>query len=386
MLEKGVTGMRSFVAEPMRHGRLYLAGDAAHIVPPTGAKGLNLAIADVRDAGRGARQLARDGGSGELLDAYSETCLRRVWRAEHFSWWMTSMLHRSPERRPVRAAAAARRSCATSSPRGPPRRCWPRTTSDSRRSDGVFDAIFAPQPLLDELGDRAWLQAMLDAERALAQAEAAVGRDPGRGRRGDRRGLPRRALRRRAHRARGPGLGQPGRAARARAARRRRRRGGGLRALRGDEPGHRRHRRDARQPRARSSSCWPTSPAVDRGLRRARRGAPRDADGRAHAAPAGRCRRRSASRRRRGSPACSRRSSSCSTPRDRLAVQLGGAAGTLAALGEHGPEVVAAGRGRARAGRAGAALAHLARARRGARLGARDARRGRSARSRSTSC
>jgi p-hydroxybenzoate 3-monooxygenase len=96
VLEKGIVGMRSFVVEPMRHGRLYLAGDAAHIVPPTGAKGLNLAIADVRIL---AEALAswHETGSQALLDAYSETCLRRVWRAEHFSWWMTSMLHRSPE-------------------------------------------------------------------------------------------------------------------------------------------------------------------------------------------------------------------------------------------------------------------------------------------------
>ena len=96
VLEKGVTGMRSFVAEPMRYGRLYLAGDAAHIVPPTGAKGLNLAIADVRIL---AEALAswHTGGGTALLDAYSETCLRRVWRAEHFSWWMTSMLHRAPD-------------------------------------------------------------------------------------------------------------------------------------------------------------------------------------------------------------------------------------------------------------------------------------------------
>jgi p-hydroxybenzoate 3-monooxygenase len=95
VLEKGVTGMRSFVAEPMRHGRLYLTGDAAHIVPPTGAKGLNLAIHDVRTL---AEALAAwyAHGSSALLDAYSETCLRRVWRAEHFSWWMTSMLHRTP--------------------------------------------------------------------------------------------------------------------------------------------------------------------------------------------------------------------------------------------------------------------------------------------------
>jgi p-hydroxybenzoate 3-monooxygenase len=96
IIEKGVTGMRSFVVEPMRHGRLYLAGDAAHIVPPTGAKGLNLAIADVRIL---AEALAAWYGRGSqaLLDAYSATCLRRVWRAEHFSWWMTSMLHRAPD-------------------------------------------------------------------------------------------------------------------------------------------------------------------------------------------------------------------------------------------------------------------------------------------------
>ena len=96
VLEKGVTGMRSFVVEPMRHGRLYLAGDAAHIVPPTGAKGLNLAIADVRILAE-ALTAWYAGGSTALLDAYSSTCLRRVWRAEHFSWWMTSMLHRAPD-------------------------------------------------------------------------------------------------------------------------------------------------------------------------------------------------------------------------------------------------------------------------------------------------
>jgi p-hydroxybenzoate 3-monooxygenase len=95
VLEKGVTGMRSFVAEPMRHGRLLLAGDAAHIVPPTGAKGLNLAIADVAVLAE-ALSSWHETGSEALLDAYSETCLRRVWRAEHFSWWMTSMLHRAP--------------------------------------------------------------------------------------------------------------------------------------------------------------------------------------------------------------------------------------------------------------------------------------------------
>jgi p-hydroxybenzoate 3-monooxygenase len=93
VLEKGVTGMRSFVVEPMQWGRLYLAGDAAHIVPPTGAKGLNLALHDVRVLADALVEWY-DNGSTRLLDDYSMTCLRRVWRAEHFSWWMTSMLHR----------------------------------------------------------------------------------------------------------------------------------------------------------------------------------------------------------------------------------------------------------------------------------------------------
>jgi len=91
--QRSVTPMRSFVAEPMRHGRLFLAGDAAHIVPPTGAKGLNLAIADVRLL---AEALAAFYGRGDatLLDAYSELCLRRVWKVERFSAWMTQLLHR----------------------------------------------------------------------------------------------------------------------------------------------------------------------------------------------------------------------------------------------------------------------------------------------------
>ena len=92
--QKGVTPMRSFVADPMRYERLFLAGDAAHIVPPTGAKGLNLAMADVW---RLARALAAhyEKGSDALLDAYSETGVKRTWRAQRFSWWMTSMLHRA---------------------------------------------------------------------------------------------------------------------------------------------------------------------------------------------------------------------------------------------------------------------------------------------------
>jgi p-hydroxybenzoate 3-monooxygenase len=99
IFQKGVIAMRSFVVEPMQHGRLFLAGDAAHIVPPTGAKGLNLAAADVRTL---ARALAAfyAGGRSDLLERYSETALRRVWRAEHFSWWMTSMLHRFHDESP----------------------------------------------------------------------------------------------------------------------------------------------------------------------------------------------------------------------------------------------------------------------------------------------
>ena len=93
IIQKGVTGMRSAVIEPMQYGNLFIAGDAAHIVPPTGAKGLNLAVADVRVL---ARALAEFYSSGrrDLLEGYSATCLRRVWKVQRFSWWMTSMLHR----------------------------------------------------------------------------------------------------------------------------------------------------------------------------------------------------------------------------------------------------------------------------------------------------
>jgi p-hydroxybenzoate 3-monooxygenase len=93
VLQKGITGMRSYVVEPMRYGKLFLAGDAAHIVPPTGAKGLNLAAADVRIMARAFVEFYTTGKT-RLLDEYSQTCLRRVWKAQRFSWWMTSMLHR----------------------------------------------------------------------------------------------------------------------------------------------------------------------------------------------------------------------------------------------------------------------------------------------------
>ena len=95
IVQKGIIAMRSFVVEPMQYGRLFLAGDAAHIVPPTGAKGLNLAVADIRVLTRALVAFYRSGQT-ELLERYSETCLRRVWKAQRFSWWMTSMLHRFP--------------------------------------------------------------------------------------------------------------------------------------------------------------------------------------------------------------------------------------------------------------------------------------------------
>jgi len=96
IFERGITAFRSFVVEPMQFGRLFLAGDAAHTVPPTGAKGMNLAIADVRVLGAALAARYHE-GRDDLLQAYSATCLRRVWRAEHFSWSMTSMLHRFPD-------------------------------------------------------------------------------------------------------------------------------------------------------------------------------------------------------------------------------------------------------------------------------------------------
>ncbi|MGE3869206.1 MAG: FAD-dependent monooxygenase, partial [Pseudorhodoplanes sp.] len=93
ILQKGVTPMRSYVAEPMRSGRLLLAGDAAHIVPPTGAKGMNLAMADVRVMAR-ALEAFYGKRRSDLIESYSDTCLRRVWKGQRFSWWMTQMLHR----------------------------------------------------------------------------------------------------------------------------------------------------------------------------------------------------------------------------------------------------------------------------------------------------
>jgi p-hydroxybenzoate 3-monooxygenase len=96
LLESGITPMRSFVSVPMQHGRLFLAGDAAHIVPPTGAQGMNLAVADVRLLSRALGGHYAD-GRDDLLAGYTGTALRRVWRATHFSWWMTAMLHPDPD-------------------------------------------------------------------------------------------------------------------------------------------------------------------------------------------------------------------------------------------------------------------------------------------------
>ena len=93
--EKSIAPLRSFVAEPMRHGNLFLAGDAAHIVPPTGAKGLNLAVADVCLLSRALIERYKSGNNA-YLESYSATCLKRVWKVERFSWFMSTMLHQFP--------------------------------------------------------------------------------------------------------------------------------------------------------------------------------------------------------------------------------------------------------------------------------------------------
>ncbi len=107
IMQKGVTAMRSFVVEPMQCGRMFLLGDAAHIVPPTGAKGLNLAAADVAVLASALAAYFKD-GRADLLEAYSATCLARIWKVQRFSWWMTSLLHRfdayTPFERRVQAA------------------------------------------------------------------------------------------------------------------------------------------------------------------------------------------------------------------------------------------------------------------------------------------
>jgi p-hydroxybenzoate 3-monooxygenase len=99
IFQKGIVSMRSFVCDPMQYGRLFLAGDAAHIVPPTGAKGLNLAVADVRVLSSGLKQFYTSGKT-ETLDRYTDICLRRIWKAERFSYTMTGMLHRNADHSP----------------------------------------------------------------------------------------------------------------------------------------------------------------------------------------------------------------------------------------------------------------------------------------------
>jgi len=99
VIQKSIAEMRSFVTDPKQYGRLFLAGDAAHIVPPTGAKGLNLAATDARVLARAITDFYAS-GSTDILDRYSEICLRRCWKVQHFSWWMTSMLHRIPGESP----------------------------------------------------------------------------------------------------------------------------------------------------------------------------------------------------------------------------------------------------------------------------------------------
>ena len=129
-----ITPMRSFLVEPMQHGRLYLAGDAAHIVPPTGAKGLNLAVADVRVLAEALTRWLQDGDEAGL-DGYSDKCLRRVWRVQHFSWWMTSMLHRFPRGGRDPGSGCSSPSSTMSPARARRRRCWPRTTPGCRTND-----------------------------------------------------------------------------------------------------------------------------------------------------------------------------------------------------------------------------------------------------------
>ena len=132
ILDKGITPMRSFVSAPMRYGRLFLAGDAAHIVPPTGAKGLNLALGDVAVLAGALEDLLR--GDPRRADAYSGACLDRVWRRTHFSWWMTTMLHATPGADPMDAAAPAGPAALRHHLTGGRGRRWPRTTPATRRS------------------------------------------------------------------------------------------------------------------------------------------------------------------------------------------------------------------------------------------------------------
>jgi p-hydroxybenzoate 3-monooxygenase len=133
IFQKNIIGMRSFVSTPMQSGRLFLAGDAAHIVPPTGAKGMNLAVSDVALLARGLEQFYHH-GSEERLASYSEDALKRVWRAEYFSWWMTRLLHTFADASPFEREMQRAELENIVSSRAMARR-WRKTTS--ARSDGV---------------------------------------------------------------------------------------------------------------------------------------------------------------------------------------------------------------------------------------------------------
>ena len=145
-IEKSIAPLRSFVVEPMQYGRMFLVGDAAHIVPPTGAKGLNLAASDVSTLFNILLKVYRDGRT-DLLEKYSEICLRRVWKAERFSWWMTSMLHRFDDTTPS-ASASAPRNWTTSSVPKPGEKPLQKITSDflTRLSNSLLSTYTGEHP------------------------------------------------------------------------------------------------------------------------------------------------------------------------------------------------------------------------------------------------
>jgi|GEM_PF-6786700 len=151
ILEDGITPMRSVVTEPMQRGRLFLAGDAAHIVPATGAKGMNLAQNDVRILADALTAWYRT-GLHDRLDHYSESCLQRVWRAEHFSAWMTALLHRDPAGDPFEHKLRLSYSD-MSRPQKQQRPPWRKTTSASippLRSTSVFGKVNSAPTGLDQ--------------------------------------------------------------------------------------------------------------------------------------------------------------------------------------------------------------------------------------------
>ena len=279
IFEKGIAPMRSFVAEPMRHGRLFLAGDAAHIVPATGAKGLNLAVADVRVLARGLRGVLRARRRVRPRRLLGALPAPRLARAALLV--VDDADAAPPDRRPVRGAAAALAARLRRALDAPRRRRWRRTTSDW--SSRMFDGVLARgRRRRRRSPTRRWLRAMLAAEAALARARG-LGRG-GRsaaiaGARLDPRELGERAAESgnpvvplvEALRARGRARGPPRR----------------------DEPGHPRHRADARRARRARRRCARTSArAADAAARLAAR-APRDADRSGARCSSRPCRRRS---------------------------------------------------------------------------------------------